>query len=204
MKGVHFQRRPAPGQVSMERLFSHVRNALPPAIDWRLHTSPHFSRGLLPRAANLLAAARDQGDVNHITGDVHYLALGLNGRRTVLTIHDCVSLVRLKGWRRTILRWIWYELPIRRCRVVTAISEATRQELLRYVRCDPSKVRVIPNCVGPEFVPFPKPFSEEKPVVLQVGTGKNKNLARVAAALDGIRCHLRIIGKLNDTQRHVL
>jgi glycosyltransferase involved in cell wall biosynthesis len=36
------------------------------------------------------------------------------------------------------------------------------------------------------------------PVVLQVGTSYNKNILRVAEALSGIPCHLRIIGNVSE------
>jgi len=142
--------------------------------------------------------------VNHITGDVHYLALGLDGPRTLLTIHDCVSLERLSGLKRALLRWFWYEAPIRRVAMVSVVSESSRRELLRLTNCDPSKVRTIHNCIGEEFVPSEKVFSTVEPVFLQVGTGKNKNFERTIPALAGLRCRLKLIGKLNGEQLELL
>ena len=55
-----------------------------------------------------------------------------------------------------------------------------------------------------EFQATPKAFDAENPVILQVGTGANKNLLRVAESLRGISCRLRIIGKLSDEQIRVL
>jgi glycosyltransferase involved in cell wall biosynthesis len=159
---------------------------------------------VLPRIANLRAAAAHQAQVNHVTGDVHYLALGLNGRRTLLTIHDCVSLERLRGFKRAVFRWLWYSLPVRRAAMVTVISESTRRELLRHVRCDPAKVRVVHNCVSSDFVRQDKPFNVRKPVVLQVGTGISKNLLRAAEALTSLSCHLKIIGQLGPEQSAAL
>ena len=43
-----------------------------------------------------------------------------------------------------------------------------------------------------------------KPVVLQVGTGWNKNVERVAEALRGTACRLEIVGSLSETQRTAL
>ena len=196
LKVKHFQRRPAAGQVSIERVFAEVRRAMPPHIQCALHQSPFPSRGVARRLANLADVARAGAQVNHILGDVHYLTLGLPGARTLLTIHDCVSLERLRGLKRTLFRWFWYDLPVRRARLVSVVSEATRGELLRHVRCDPAKIRVIHNCIGREFAPSPRPINKHCPVILQVGTAPHKNLARVAAALRGIRCRLNIIGPL--------
>src|SRR5437870_5110407 len=38
-------------------------------------------------------------------------------------------------------------------------------------------------------------------IILQVGTGKNKNLCRVAEALAGIPCRLHIVGVINERQK---
>ncbi len=199
-----FQRRPFVGQVSIERLFAEVRQHLPAHILCSVHVSPHPSKGLRDRFANLRAAARQQGQVNHITGDVHYLALGIEGRRTLLTVLDCVLLERLHGLKRAVFRWLWYSLPIRRAALVSVVSESTRRELLSHVNCDPSKVRVVPCCVSNDFVRHERPFKTGKPVILQVGTGANKNIERASEALAGIDCHFRIIGRLDSGQRTAL
>jgi glycosyltransferase involved in cell wall biosynthesis len=197
---IQFQRRPAPGQVSIERVFAQVRNAMPADVRCEVQTSPCLSRSVVWRVANLYQAARSTADINHITGDVHYLALALEGRRTLLTIHDCVSLDRLRGLKRAIFRWLWYVLPVRHVAMVSVVSESARRELLRHTNCDASKVRTIHNCVGEEFVPVPKTFNESEPLLLQVGTGATKNIERVIPALAGLRCRLKIVGKLTAEQ----
>ena len=184
----------------MERLFSEIRCNLPAHIQCSTHVSPCFSQGVLPRVRNMRAAARRQGQVNHVTGDVHYLTLALVGARALLTIHDCVSLERLRGFKRAVFRWFWYSLPVRHVALVSVISESTRRELLRHVACDPAKVRVVSNCVSSDFIQQDKPFNVRKPVILQVGTGVNKNLERAIEALSGLECHLKIIGRLNPEQ----
>jgi glycosyltransferase involved in cell wall biosynthesis len=200
----HFQRLPGPGQVSIERLFKEVRQHLPANITCTVHISPRLSQGVAGRLVNLRAAARCQEKINHVTGDVHYLALGLPARTTLLTVHDCVSLERLRGFKRAVFRWFWYSLPVARAALVSVISESTRRELLRHVKCDPAKVRVVPNCVSSDFLRRDKPFGERKPMILQVGTGVHKNLARGIEAVSGLSCHLRIIGRLSSEQRSIL
>lgn len=166
--------------------------------------SPYPSRGLMPRLMNLRAVSRLAADVHHIVGDVHYLAFALPGEKLVLTIHDCAALERLHGWRREALRQLWFVQPMRRAAVVTTISETTKEELRRWVGKLADKVLVIPNCVRAEFQPDPKPFNAACPVVLQVGTGWNKNVVGVARALIGIPCRLDIVGKLDPSQRDAL
>jgi glycosyltransferase involved in cell wall biosynthesis len=201
---LHHQRLPDQGHVSIERLFEGIRHEFPP--EWQVETrvSPRLSQGLLPRLKNMRAASRSQADVHHIVGDVHYLALGLPGDKLVLTIHDCAALERLKGWRLEVLRQLWFVQPMQRAAVVTTISETTKQELRRWVGDLADKVEVIPNCVRAEFQPSPKPFNPSYPVVLQVGTGWNKNLLGVARGLLGIPCKMEIVGRIDGFQRAVL
>lgn len=201
---MHFERRPFPGQHSIERLFVEIRRHFPEDIQSVSCVCPHFSRGFWPRLANVHQARRKQTEVNHVVGDSHYLALGLNASDCVLTIHDCASFLRLKGWKRAVFRWLWHDWPMRRARVVTVVSESTRRELEKYVGIGRGVVRVIPNCVRREFARSPKAFNEVEPVVLQVGTGWNKNVGRVAEALSGLRCRWVIIGEVSQRLRGVL
>jgi glycosyltransferase involved in cell wall biosynthesis len=200
----HFTRRPRRNVFSIERLFEDVRAAMPNDCRVTIWTCRHPSTGLLPRLKDMWAARAAQRDVNHVTGDVHFLVLLLDPRRTVLTVHDLVLLGRLRGVRRFVLWLFWYWLPVRRSRVVVAISETTRQALLASVRCDPAKVRVIHNSVSAEFQPAPRAFDAACPRILQIGTKPNKNLERVAAALEGLSCRLVVVGELAAPQEAVL
>ncbi|WP_187970288.1 glycosyltransferase family 4 protein [Aquibium microcysteis] len=200
----HFTRHPRPNVFSIERLFEDVRTAMPADCRVKVWTCRHPSTGLLPRLKDMWAARAAQSDVNHVTGDVHYLVLLLDPRRTVLTVHDLVLLGRLRGVRRFVLWLFWYWLPVRRCRAVVAISETTRQALIASVRCDPGKIRVIHNSVSAEFQPSPKEFDAARPRILQIGTRPNKNLERVAEALEGLSCLLVVVGELDPAQESVL
>jgi len=99
---------------------------------------------------------------------------------------------------------LWYYLPCKCAKVITVISDFSRQELINELPWTSDKVQVIHNCVDPEF--SKKPFQNKpgKPVILQIGTKQNKNLDMVANALNGLECHLRIIGPLNETQLTML
>lgn len=203
LRVVHFHRKPGPDQHSLERVFATVREHLPPDIEATSVYCPRPSTGILNRIVNILWARRNQGDVNHITGDVHYLALGLNPARTILTIHDCASLHRTSGPKRWLLWFFWFWLPLRRVAAITAVSEFTKSELVRYLGCNPHRIRVIADPVPPGFSPTnhdPGP----RPTVLQVGTGWNKNLDRVAEALKDVPCVLAVVGPLNHMQRQIL
>lgn len=197
-------RRRMTGHFSIERLFEVVRAALPADIEPDVWNCPYTSEGLFDRLGNIARATRHQGDVTHVTGDVYYVALLLDGSRTVLTVHDAVMLHRLTGLKRWLLATLWYRLPARRARFITTVSEFTRSELIAATGCPPEKVIVVHNPVDPLFTRVPKPFDSECPRILQVGTAWNKNLVRQAEALAGIRCHVDYIGVLSDAHRAAL
>ncbi len=199
-----YQRCPLPGCHSIERIADTLVRAMPPGITVRVARSRYPSRGAWPRLYNLLEAMGRQGDVNHIAGDVHYLALGLSRRRTLLTIHDCVQLRRVAGLRRWLLWLFWFRLPAWRCARLVAISEATRREVCARLSRAPETVTVIPDPLPEGYVPCPRPFRSDCPVLLQVRTTPHKNLERVAEALVGIPCRLRIVGRPDASQQAVL
>jgi glycosyltransferase involved in cell wall biosynthesis len=149
-------------------------------------------------------ATLHQGDVNHITGDIHFLTYLLRRRRTILTVHDCVVLERLSGLRYWFFWFFWYWLPANRSEMITVISESTKRELLRHLRSENYQIEVIPDCVSVEFQPCEKDFNESCPRILQIGTTKNKNIERIAEALEGSSCKLVIIGRLLGEQKAVL
>lgn len=175
-----------------------------PSIDVELERAPYLSQGIRNRILNIRWAGTLCADVLHITGDIHYVCLGTNKKKTILTIHDLEMLNRLKGWRRSVVKLLWFTIPIKRTRIITCISKATEQRLLSICRIEPNKVRVIPNLLPKAFPFFPKSDMREKPRLLFVGTKHNKNLERVAQAIQGMNCSLVIVGKLNEHQLSTL
>lgn len=192
------------GRHSLERLYGQLSASLPHWIRPELKISRFVSQGLFRRVYNMIEAAFRQGDVNHVTGDTYFLSLFLRRRRTLLTVHDVTSLDRLRGMKRFLLLNLWYRFPIRRAGIVTAVSEATRRRLIQLFGEEMSRVRVVGNFVFPEFEPSPRAFDADRPVILQIGTYWNKNLERVIPALEGIRCHLRVVGRLTPGQLQLL
>ena len=200
----YFERKPDKEYGSIETVFRVVRSLLPGDISCELRTSRFRSEGLLKRVYNVFEAAARQDQVNHIGGDVHFLTLLMSRRRTILTIHDLVGLTRGTWGQRKLIEWLWYRLPIRKAAFVTAVSSATREQLVKLLGPSHVPIRVVPDCISPVFVPMPQPFRNERPIVLAVGTAPNKNLVRLAEALRGIPCTLRIVGMIGPEQREAL
>lgn len=201
----HHHRKPLPhGNFSLEGYFETVRAHLSPAVSVTVRAVPFLSRGLLRRLGNVLYCGMHRGGLHHVTGDIHYVTLLLPKARTVLTILDCAFESDNRHIRRELRRLLWYSLPVRRCSLVTVISEFTRSRLLALLRCDPQKVRVVPVCVSPLFRRLDRPFNAAKPRILQLGTAENKNIERLCVALSGLPCHLHIIGRLGHAQLRAL
>lgn len=200
MKVVFFHRKPKLNNFSIEGLFQVVREVMPADIECIVAQSRFDSKGLFKRLYNIVEAAFRQGELNHITGDVHFLSYLLARDKTLLTIHDCVAMYNAKGLKRYLLRLFWYVIPVQRVKLVSVISEATKNELIKFISCDPGKVRVVYDCISPDFTRYDKIFNAENPKILQIGTADNKNLRRLILALQGIPCHLDIVGKLSQEQ----
>ena len=174
---------------------------------------PFTSKGIFSILFNLIFLTRFKNGLFHITGDVHYAILALPKDRTILTIHDLVFLHTYKGLRRALLKWIFLDLPVKKAKYITTISEKSKQEILDYTNCDPQKILIIPNPVDPIFAsstsstsstPSTSSTSSTPSTILFLGTKANKNLEISIAALFGLDVHLRIIGELSRKQKEML
>jgi len=164
-----------------------------------LKSSGFFSIGI-----NLFYLLRFKNNFFHITGDVHYAVLVLPTNRSILTIHDLVFLHTYKGIRRMVLKWIFLDLPVKKAKYITTISEKSKYEIIRFTGCKPDKIQVIPNPVDTGITYIKKEFNSSKPVLLFLGTNYNKNLEASIAALYKLSIHLRIIGELTFKQKELL
>ena len=193
---VFFERKPAYRNFSLELHFKSVKENLPPEVQYRSCQSRFPNQGAFSKFYNLFEPIfKKKGEVNHITGDVHYIGIFMPRKNTLLTVHDVNLMYSKKGLKKWFLKWFWLKLPVKRARMISVVSQCTKDELLKYVDCDPDKIRVVHSPIPPHFYPSPKKFNKEKPVVLQIGIKSNKNLERVVEAIKGIHCRLEIIGK---------
>lgn len=141
--------------------------------------------------------------INHITGDVHYLLWFLKGKKTIVTVHDIMYYHYLKGIKKKIWKLL-YITPLRNAAHVTFISDFAYKQVSEVINLDMKKVHIIPNPVDPSFTYSPKEFNAKKPIILHIGTLERKNLERTIEALNGINCHLRIIGELKEQTKNLL
>jgi glycosyltransferase involved in cell wall biosynthesis len=195
-------RKPNPEYFSIEKIFSTVKQKLSEKYEM-IEVSVQHNR-IKPWALfrNMRFVSKCKADIYHVTGDAHYLALARPGKRTILTIHDCVFLSEKNKWKKFVFKKLLLDLPVRHSSMITTVSESSKQDIISHTRCDPDKITVISNPVDDNIVYSHKKFNTACPVVLFVGTTPNKNLPRVILAIKNIPCTLDIIGKL--TEDHIL
>ncbi len=192
----HFQRKTRSNQnFSIELVFQTIRKKLKGKIALIKKECPYESNGFFKRIANIVFAFMNQGKINHITGDIHYIGIFLRKKHTIQTYHDLGFLNIKPGLKRWFLKKLWLEWPTKRCVVLTAVSDSTRNAILNEIIISPNKIRVIHNPIFEGFEYYPKPFNIKKPRILHFGTASNKNLFNLVNSLKGFNCELIIIGK---------
>lgn len=195
----YFQRKRRENQnYSLEQIFEDLRDRLPEDFQSYVKISKYHSNGVFPRLFNMLEALFNQKEINHVTGDITYQGILLRKSRTIQTILDCRFMENPSAFKRFFLKLFWLYLPVSRAKLVTVISEATKEQVIKFTSAPASKIVVIPVAISTAFQPTPKEFNKEYPTLLQVGTAKNKNLDRLIEAIQGIPCRLDIIGKLRQ------
>lgn len=184
--------------VSIEKVFRQIEKSISKTnYESEFQQLPYFNQAL-GILKNFIYFKKKTADIYHITGDVHYIALLLPSKKTVLTIHDLRFLHRKKGFRRFIIKKLFLDLPIRRLKYITAISEATRNEILENTNCPAEKIRLIENPLREDFsTAIDKNFNEKCPNILQIGTAPNKNVVNLIKALKDINCRVIIIGEID-------
>lgn len=184
--------------VSIERVFTQVAKHLPDELFEIEFQKAMPGVGLFGIIKNLLFFRKRPADIYHIMGDIHYISLRLPKNKTVLTIHDLIFLHTRSGIRRYFLKKLFLDFPVHAVNYITAISQATKDEISGFFPELQSKIRVIGNPLIDDFVVgTEKPFDAECPVILQIGTTENKNLPNLIEAVRGINCKLRIVGHLD-------
>jgi len=192
------------GYYSIEKVFETVRDALPPHLETRTVALPVHAQGFWRRVYCLAYGWVHRSAVNHITGDISFVAPALPGARTVVTVHDFGRLHQLSGIRAAVFKFLYFTVPFRHCKYITTISQQVARELGELFPWAARKTLVIPDCVPVGFTYIPRDFHYERPAVLQIGTKPNKNIERLIHALEGQECELHIVGAITAEQRKLL
>lgn len=188
----HFYREPRKTGLSIEGIFKSVKECLTDRAEIR----DFYCDGTLSRLQNTKRAGKFASEVNHITGDVNFLAMGLRGKKTILTVHDLGFYENPVHSRlvKMVYHLFWFYLPLKYVDIVTVVSDFTKQKLIKYFQFPEDRIRIIPDPVKKVFRFSAKEKLNAQPVILMMGTGKHKNLDNLIEAAKGTNFKLDIIG----------
>jgi glycosyltransferase involved in cell wall biosynthesis len=189
----YFYREPRKTGLSIEGIFRLVKKDLA----GKVAITEYYCDANLSRVQNTRLAGKRAGAINHITGDVNFLAMAMKSRKNILTVHDLghYDTLKKRGYLQFfVYKLFWFRLPLKNVTQVTVVSEFTKRKLMEYFAYPENKIRVIPDPVKPIFAYREKDRMSNKPRVLMMGTGKHKNLGGLIEAARGLDVHLDIIG----------
>lgn len=204
----YFLRKQKHGFNSIEELFQGIADITGKRSQVRMCYAPTKRASPFGIIRNLFFAWTNKTDVNHITGDVHYLGIVL-GKSSILTIHDIRSALHGNMLRKFYIFFFWFYLPARRSKVITTISEFSKEEIVKLIPFTKDKIKVIYNpyrkeLLDPLYTQNNNMSSGVRFKIMLIGTKPNKNLERTIKALNGLNVTLQILGKLNDQQLKLL
>ncbi|MEM9678887.1 MAG: glycosyltransferase family 1 protein [Bacteroidota bacterium] len=202
----YFFRKRSQGQHSIEELFEGIIEYISGHHKTVVHEMPFKKASALKILKNIRFAKkfRSCGGVNHITGDINYVALGL-GKNTILTIHDISSGLAGGKLKKLLFRYFWLVLPARRVGAITVISNTSYLEVLKYIPFAKKKIHIVYNPFRKELLDRSKRDSTIKGIakVLLMGTKPNKNIERCFKSFAGLSIKVVIVGTLTTDQKEL-
>lgn len=162
---------------------------------------PLESSGFLNRLFLVLWAPFFQADINHIFGDINFINLFMNKKKTISTFLDCRLLDNFEGIKKIIYKLFWFQLPINRSDYITFISNFSKKEIQKQLnkKIYRSQVIPVPLISGLSF----KINKNKRKKILIVGTMYHKNLNNMLLSLEGLDIDLSIVGDINLLQKKI-
>jgi|SaaInlStandDraft_1057018.scaffolds.fasta_scaffold16998_3 glycosyltransferase involved in cell wall biosynthesis len=201
---IFFSRKPAKNQFSVEKTNTTI-------IEGFKKYNSHYklnriiakkeSRGIINRLFIWFQAYKFKGDIFHVSGDILFSILFNRSKKKVITILDLRYKTYDQFFKKIILKFLWFKLPIKYSDLILTISEEVKKEIIKEFKVPTDKIKVV-------YVPFDKSKFKNKTIrksvrdkinVLIIGTKKNKNLSNILIACKNIKTiHLNIIGKIPE------
>lgn len=206
MKVNYLWRKPDNNEQSIERLFGFIRSEIENYDIQAIDIKATGRGGIKNLFKDIYYFSKMVGrdEIVHITGDVHFAAIGLKTNKIIITVHDLAGYKDFSLARKLVFNTFWIYLPFLRAKYIVAISEKTRNEIIERMPLVAHKIIVIPNCLTIKIEPKIELKGNLRPKILIIGTRENKNIERAITALEGIDINLTIVGKLNDIQLRLL
>lgn len=172
-------------------------------LEIKIKRCPVSSEGIIKRIYLIIWAFLNQGDVNHITGDVSFISLLLSKKKTINTFLDCRLLTEFSGIKKYLYYFFWFYLPIKKSKFNVFISEFSKKEILDFGKINLNNHIVIPIPLDKSILTLRK-NNKNFLTLLIIGTQKNKNIKNMITALVGIKCNLIIVGELDVKVKKIL
>ena len=208
MKILYIYRCPKMG-FSIENVFKPIENKMKDKCECNsiTFTEPNYNPLTLIKNIMLVRKymKKNPDTIIHITGAEHYLVPFLRKYKTVITVHDLGFYTENKKSIRLLLKYIlWIKsLPI--ADKVIFISSKSLSEAEKLVKFKKEQIGIVHNPVSEIFKEDNLvPLNTSNINILHIGTRENKNLERTIKALKDIKCHLRIIGPIDDRIKALL
>ncbi|MBN2757657.1 MAG: hypothetical protein JXR51_10805, partial [Bacteroidales bacterium] len=135
-----FYRKQSPEYHSIEKIFDTVCDNFSDEISFKKIYTKHKSKGLINRLLICFNARKNQSEINHITGDIHFIAPFLKKEQTILTIHD-IGIIKSGFFiKRFIIKLFWFAIPFKKVKFVTVISDFTKSEILNNFKINSEKI----------------------------------------------------------------
>ncbi|MDA9101218.1 glycosyltransferase, partial [Omnitrophica bacterium] len=201
---------------SIEGITKNIVDHLSGDVRGRIFIPSKSTTNTLSRLRGAVEAIFEQGDVNHITGDAHFLSYFLKKSRTILTIHDIERLMSKDfGFiKRVLYKLFWVTIPSFRCEYITTISEESKKNIERYGGIPKERIRLIYDGVDEKFRPLGLSLQEKnklllneqnKKTVLHVSDARKiKNTLRLIEAMKDLNIKLIKVGALRSEEAALL
>jgi hypothetical protein len=135
MKLCYLFRKKNPAFFSIEKVFDDIISSFKNSIRCQKEYVP-YNKGIKSVFQNLFFFKKSsKNDIIHITGDIHYMAFKFSRNKTILTIHDVGIIKNATGVKKYLLKKIWFDLPLKKLKYITVISEATKKDLVSLTNC---------------------------------------------------------------------
>lgn len=184
-------------QHSIERFVKNLHDSsmMHSNLTIKIKKCPVSSKGFIKRIYLIFWAFFNQGDVNHITGDISFLSLFLKKKKTINTLLDCRLVYEFKGIKKYLYYLFWFYFPIIKSKYVVFISEFTKQQIIDFSKIKLKNAKIIPIQLEKNISTLRKNNKYFKRILI-IGTQKNKNIKMMIKSIIGVNCKLIIVGEL--------
>jgi len=121
--------------LSINTLFEIVKKHLPDSISFSTEYFSYGGRSMPARVSDFASVIlKSRKQVNHVIGDFNYAALMMPASSTILTIHDLYRLYvhNSSPFKLFLFKWLWLRFPVSKVSVITAVSQFSKNEILKY------------------------------------------------------------------------